>query len=143
LKFATPLIAVFVAALSLSACGGGSSDTPAVAVSSPTALTFTDTVVGTGATAGTSTTATVTYTGWLYSATAANFKGAQFDSGTFQFKIGAGSVISGFEQGVVGMKVGGTRTVLVPSALGYGSSGTTGIPKNSGLVFEIKLTAAQ
>ena len=142
MKFATPLIAVFVAALSLSACGG-SSDSPAVAVASPATLTTTDSVVGTGATAATGMTATVTYTGWLYSTTATNFKGTQFDTGTFQFKLGAGSVISGFDQAVIGMKVGGTRTVLIPSALGYGSSGTTGIPANSGLVFDIKLTAVQ
>lgn len=142
MKFVTPLIAVFVAALSLSACGG-SSDSPAVAVSSPATLTTTDTVVGTGATAATGMTASVTYTGWLYSTTATNFKGTQFDAGSFQFKLGAGSVITGFDQGVIGMKVGGTRTVLIPSALGYGTSGTTGIPANSGLVFEIKLTAVQ
>jgi FKBP-type peptidyl-prolyl cis-trans isomerase FkpA len=143
MKFSAPLIAVFVAALSLSACGGGSSDTPAAVVSSPAALTLTDTVVGTGPVAATGTTATVTYTGWLYSATAVNFKGRQFDAGTFTFKLGAGSVISGFDQGVAGMKVGGARTILVPSTLGYGASGTTGIPANSGLVFEVKLTAVQ
>jgi FKBP-type peptidyl-prolyl cis-trans isomerase FkpA len=143
MKFSAPLIAVFVAALSLSACGGGSSDTPAAVVSSPAALTLTDTVVGTGPVAATGTTATVTYTGWLYSATAVNFKGRQFDAGTFTFKLGAGSVISGFDQGVAGMKVGGARTILVPSALGYGASGTTGIPANSGLVFDVKLTAVQ
>jgi FKBP-type peptidyl-prolyl cis-trans isomerase FkpA len=143
MKLSAPLIAVFVAALSLSACGGGSSDTPAAVVSSPAALTLTDTVVGTGPVAATGTTATVTYTGWLYSATAVNFKGRQFDTGTFTFKLGAGSVISGFDQGVAGMKVGGARTILVPSALGYGASGTTGIPANSGLVFDVKLTAVQ
>jgi FKBP-type peptidyl-prolyl cis-trans isomerase FkpA len=143
MKLSAPLIAVFVAALSLSACGGGSSDTPAAVVSSPAALTLTDTVVGTGPVAATGTTATVTYTGWLYSATAVNFKGRQFDTGTFTFKLGAGSVISGFDQGVAGMKVGGARTILVPSTLGYGASGTTGIPANSGLVFEVKLTAVQ
>jgi FKBP-type peptidyl-prolyl cis-trans isomerase FkpA len=143
MKLSAPLIAVFVAALSLSACGGGSSDTPAAVVSSPAALTLTDTVVGTGPVAATGTTATVTYTGWLYSATAVNFKGRQFDTGTFTFKLGAGSVISGFDQGVAGMKVGGARTMLVPSTLGYGASGTTGIPANSGLVFEVKLTAVQ
>ena len=143
MKLSAPLIAVFVAALSLSACGGGSSDSPAVAVSSPATLTVTDTVVGTGTAAATGMTATVTYTGWLYSATATNFKGSQFDTGTFSFKLGAGSVISGFDQGVIGMKAGGTRTILIPSALGYGASGTTGIPANSGLVFEVKLTAVQ
>jgi len=143
MKLSAPLIAVFVAALSLSACGGGSSDTPAVAVSSPAALTLTETVVGTGAVAATGTSATVTYTGWLYSATAANFKGKQFDAGTLTFKLGAGSLISGFDQGVLGMKAGGSRTILVPSSMGYGASGTTGIPPNSGLVFDVKLTAVQ
>jgi FKBP-type peptidyl-prolyl cis-trans isomerase FkpA len=143
MKLSAPLIAVFVAALSLSACGGGSSGSATVTVSSPATLTITDTVVGTGGTAATGTTATVTYTGWLYSATAADFKGSQFDTGTFSFKLGGGSVISGFDQGVIGMKVGGTRTVLIPSAQGYGSSGTTGIPANSGLVFTITLTAVQ
>jgi FKBP-type peptidyl-prolyl cis-trans isomerase FkpA len=143
MRLSAPLIAVVVAALSLSACGGGSSDTPAVVVSSPAALTLTDTVVGTGAVAATGTNASVTYTGWLYSATVVNFKGRQFDAGTLTFKLGAGGLISGFDQGVAGMKVGGTRTILVPSALGYGASGTTGIPANSGLVFEVKLTAVQ
>ena len=114
-----------------------------VVVSSPATLTITDTVVGTGATAASGLNATVTYTGWLYSATAANFKGKQFDTGSFAFKVGGGSVITGFDAGVTGMKVGGTRTVLIPSAQGYGASGTTGIPANSGLVFEIKLTAVQ
>jgi FKBP-type peptidyl-prolyl cis-trans isomerase FkpA len=140
MKLSAPLIAVFVAALSLSACGGGSSDN-AVAVSSPATLTVTDSVVGTGATAVTGNTATVTYTGWLYNAAVADFKGKQFDAGSFSFKLGGGSVISGFDQGVLGMKVGGTRTILIPAAQGYGSSGTTGIPANSGLVFEVKLTA--
>lgn len=143
MKLSAPLIAVFVAALSLSACGGGSSGDTAVVVSSPATLTITDTVVGTGATAASGLTATVTYTGWLYSATAANFKGKQFDTGSFSFKVGGGSVITGFDVGVTGMKVGGARTVLIPSAQGYGASGTTGIPANSGLVFEIKLTAVQ
>jgi len=143
MKLSAPLTAVFVAALSLSACGGGSSDTPAAPVSSPAALTLSETVAGTGPVAATGTNATVTYTGWLYSATAANFKGKQFDTGTFTFKLGAGAVIAGFDQGVAGMKVGGARTILVPSGLGYGASGTTGIPANSGLVFDVKLTAVQ
>ena len=128
MKLSAPLIAVFVAALSLSACGGGSSDSAAVVVASPATLTFTDNVVGTGTTAATGTTAT-------------GNKGKQFDAGSFSFKLGAGSVITGFDQGVIGMKEGGTRTILIPSAQGYGSSGTTGIPGNSGLVFEVKLTA--
>jgi len=144
MKLSAPLIAVFVAALSLSACGGGSSsDSASVTVSSPAALSTTDSVVGTGTTAATGLTATVTYTRWLYNAAVADFKGKQFDAGTFSFKLGANAVIPGFEQAVIGMKAGGTRTVLIPSSLGYGASGTTGIPANSGLVFTITLTAVQ
>lgn len=144
MKLSTPLIAVFVAALSLSACGGGSSSsTPAVTVASPAALTITDTVVGTGATVVAGSTINVTYTGWLYVTTSADFKGTQFDTGSFAFKVGAGTVIAGFDQGVVGMKVGGTRTILIPSSLGYGASGTTGIPANAGLVFQVAVTALQ
>jgi FKBP-type peptidyl-prolyl cis-trans isomerase FkpA len=143
MKLSAPLIAVFAAALTLSACGGGSSDSPAVVVASPAALTKTDSVVGTGATAATGMTATVTYTGWLYSTTATDFKGTQFDAGSLKFVIGSGSLIAGFDQGVVGMKVGGTRTVLIPSSLGYGANSPTGIPANSGLVFTITLTAVQ
>jgi FKBP-type peptidyl-prolyl cis-trans isomerase FkpA len=144
MKFSPSLIAVFVAALSLSACGGGSSSSnTSVAVSNPAGLTITDTVLGAGATAISGSTATVTYTGWLYSATAVDFKGTQFDTGSFNFKVGAGTVIAGFDQGVAGMKVGGTRTLLIPSTLGYGASGSTGIPANSGLVFQVTLTAVQ
>lgn len=141
MKLSVPLIAVFVAALSLTACGGGSSSDTTVAVSSPATLTKTDTVVGTGATVAAGTKLTVTYTGWLYNASATDFKGKQFDAGTITFIVGGGSLITGFDQGVIGMKVGGTRTLLIPSAQGYGSTGTTGIPANSGLVFEIKATA--
>jgi len=144
MKLSPLLTAVVVAALSLSACGGGSSSsTTAVTVASPAALTLTDTVVGTGATVVAGSTITVTYTGWLYVTTATDFKGTQFDTGSFQFKVGSGTVISGFDQGVVGMKVGGTRTILVPSSLGYGATGTTGIPANSGLVFQVAVTALQ
>lgn len=144
MKLSTPLIAVFVAALSLSACGGGSSSsTPTVAVASPATLSTTDSVVGTGATAVSGNTASVTYTGWLYTTAAADFKGTKFDAGSFSFKLGANAVIAGFDQGVAGMKVGGTRTILIPASLGYGATGATGIPANSGLVFTVTLTAIQ
>jgi FKBP-type peptidyl-prolyl cis-trans isomerase FkpA len=139
-----PLVAAFVAVLSLSACGGGGGGSSSgVTVANPAAFTKTDTVLGTGTEATTGKTVTVTYSGWLYSATASDNKGAQFDAGTFSFTLGSGQVISGFDQGVLGMKVGGKRTLLIPSSMGYGSTGSGSIPPNAGLVFEVTLTAVQ
>ena len=138
-------VAAFVTVLSLAGCGGGGggSSSSTVAVANPAQFTATDVVVGTGATASTGKTATVTYTGWLYSATAADHKGTQFDSGSFSFVLGQGQVIQGFDQGVTGMLVGGKRTLLIPSSMGYGASGNGSIPPNAGLVFDITLTAVQ
>ena len=62
----------------------------------------------------------------------------------FQFKLGAGTVIAGFDLGLVGMRVGGTRVLIIPSAMGYGAAGVAGlIPPNSGLVFSVELLAVQ
>ena len=109
-----------------------------------------DTLVGIGATAAAGNTVTVNYTGWLYDAAAANFRGAQFDSSLgvgrtpFSFKLGAGQVIAGWDQGVAGMKVGGTRTLIIPSSLGYGSVGAGGvIPPNAALVFNVEMLAVK
>jgi FKBP-type peptidyl-prolyl cis-trans isomerase FkpA len=149
MKPTLPVIAAFVALLSLSACGGGSSVASTAADNSqPAALIKTDTVVGTGADAVAGKTLTVNYTGWLYSATAAGYKGTQFDTsvgrGTFQFVLGQGRVIAGWDQGLVGMKVGGKRTLLIPSSLGYGVAGAApSIPPNAGLVFDVELIAVQ
>ncbi len=132
--------------LLLSACGGGSG-TPAT--TAPTALQMTDITVGSGATAATGTTLTVNYTGWLYDASAVNFHGTQFDSSVekapFSFKLGSGQVIAGWDQGFAGMKVGGTRTLIIPSSLAYGSAGAGGglIPANAALVFTLELLATQ
>ena len=134
--------------LALAACGGGGSDAPAVAPVGPSTLQTTDTLVGAGAVAANGNTLTIHYTGWLYSNTAANFRGTQFDTSVgkqpFQFKLGAGTVIAGFDQGLVGMRVGGTRVLIIPSAMGYGAAGVAGlIPPNSGLVFSVELLAVQ
>jgi FKBP-type peptidyl-prolyl cis-trans isomerase FkpA len=146
MKLKLPLIAAFVAVVGLTACGGGSNTNPTIPVASPATLTMTDTVVGTGTVAAAPLNVTVYYTGWLYSETATGHKGTQFDTLTtgagYTFKLGAGKVIAGFEEGVIGMKVGGKRTVMIPSAKGYGAVGTNGIPPNSGLVFDIELRAA-
>ncbi|WP_020655222.1 FKBP-type peptidyl-prolyl cis-trans isomerase [Massilia niastensis] len=145
MKLKYPVIAAFAAVLALTACGGGGDGAgpakPTIPVSSPAALTKTDNVVGSGAEAVTGKTVTVTYTLWLYSESAADKKGgASLQSGSFPFKLGTGYVIAGFEQGVLGMKVGGKRTVLIPANLAYGAQGQAPhIPPNSGLVYEITL----
>ncbi len=144
MKLKLPLIAAMFAIATLSACGG-SDDAPPVY--SPAALTKTDNPVGTGAEATVGKKVKVHYTGYLYNTTVTNFKGAQFDTSAgkapYEYTVGATSVIPGFDQGVTGMKVGGKRTVLIPAQLGYGSAGRDGIPKNSGLVFDLELVAVQ
>jgi FKBP-type peptidyl-prolyl cis-trans isomerase FkpA len=144
MNFKPALVAAFVAILSLSACGGGGgsgSNTPTVPVESPATLTQTDTVVGTGATLVTGGKARVKYSGYLYSSSATGNKGAHFQTGEIDIVLGTTNLIAGFTQGVAGMKVGGKRTVIIPSSMAYGASGTTGIPGNSGVVFDLELVS--
>jgi FKBP-type peptidyl-prolyl cis-trans isomerase FkpA len=88
---------------------------------------------------------TVHYTGWLYDQARGDHKGQKFDSSRdrnepFTFRLGAGQVIQGWDQGVAGMKVGGKRTLTIPSQMGYGSQGAGGlIPPNATLLFEVEL----
>ncbi len=143
-----------VSLLSLSACGGGgggdntSSWADTSGSTAVTTLQITDTLIGTGAVAGTSSTVSVNYTGWLYDVRVAGTqKGTQFDTSVGKsplgFVVGKGQVISGFDQGVAGMKVGGKRTVVIPASLGYGTSGNGAIPANAALIFDIELLSAQ
>jgi FKBP-type peptidyl-prolyl cis-trans isomerase FkpA len=110
-----------------------------------TTLEATDTKTGTGATATAGQEVTVHYTGWLYDEAAADHHGKKFDSSRdrndpFSFRLGAGQVIKGWDQGVAGMLVGGTRTLVIPAALGYGARGAGGlIPPNATLVFDVEL----
>src|SRR5215208_6189382 len=110
-----------------------------------TSLQITDGKVGAGAAATAGKTVSVHYTGWLYDPKAVNKQGKKFDSSKdhgepFEFKLGAGSVIRGWDQGVAGMKVGGKRTLVIPSELGYGSRGAGGaIPPNATLLFDVEL----
>jgi FKBP-type peptidyl-prolyl cis-trans isomerase len=110
-----------------------------------TSLQITDSKVGTGAEATPGKTVSVHYTGWLYDPKAADKHGKKFDSSkdhgeSFSFKLGAGQVIRGWDQGVAGMKVGGARTLVIPSELGYGSRGAGGaIPPNATLLFDVEL----
>lgn len=145
MKIKFPLIAAFVAMLSLTACGGGGSSAPPVA-ESPAQLTKVDAVVGTGSEAVAGKTVSVKYAGWLYSTTAAGNKGTQFDAGTFSFKLANTprlDVVAGFDEGVTGMKVGGKRTIMIPATLAYGAAGQSGIPANAGLVFDVELLQVQ
>lgn len=139
----TILAAACAAVLSLTACGGGDNDGSGIVVASPATLLVTDSVVGTGATATAGKALTVTYTGWLYSTTAPGNKGMRFDSGTIGFTLGKGSVIPGWDQGLVGMQVGGKRTLSIPASLAYGASGSGAIPPNAGLVFDVELLKAE
>jgi FKBP-type peptidyl-prolyl cis-trans isomerase FkpA len=110
-----------------------------------TSLQITDSKVGTGAEATSGKQVTVHYTGWLHDPKAADRHGKKFDSSKdhgepFSFKLGARQVISGWDQGVAGMKVGGARTLVIPSELGYGARGAGGaIPPHATLVFDVEL----
>lgn len=128
-------------------CGGNSNGPSATQPRGE--FSQTDLVGGTGATAVAGSRLTVNYTGWLYDPTKAESKGTQFDSSLtagrtpFPFTLGAGQVIRGWDQGVVGMRVGGRRRLIIPPELGYGSSGSGQIPPNASLVFDIELLSVQ
>jgi FKBP-type peptidyl-prolyl cis-trans isomerase FkpA len=105
-------------------------------------LQYEDTTEGTGAAAAAGQHVTVHYTGWLFQD---GVQGAKFDSShdrrqPFDFPLGAGMVIRGWDEGVSGMKVGGQRTLIIPPALGYGARGAGGvIPPNATLKFDVEL----
>lgn len=138
---------VVLTALSVTsaACGGSESANPAVVSGSAdvSRLTAIDNVVGTGEIAVTGHELTVHYEGWLYDVNAPEFKGSQFDStiggSPFSFTLGTGEVISGWDQGLLGMRVGGNRTLIIPSGLAYGREGNGPIPPNAAVVFDIEL----
>jgi FKBP-type peptidyl-prolyl cis-trans isomerase len=120
-------------------------DSSSTETSKVTELIKKDMVRGDGAEAKAGQQVTVHYTGWLYDEAAPEHKGKQFDSsrdrGTpFDFSLGAGQVIKGWDQGVQGMKVGGHRTLIIPPEMGYGKRGAGGvIPGNATLVFDVEL----
>ena len=109
------------------------------------AYTRTDLQVGSGAEAQKGRNVSVHYTGWLYDHTKPDMKGRMFDSsrdrGPFNFQLGAGQVIPGWDQGFDGMKIGGRRRLIIPPSLGYGVDGAGGgiIPPNATLLFEMEL----
>jgi len=142
-----PILIVIVYALFIVACNAdappaaGAGETTEVAGS----LHITDRQVGDGAEAGSGRRVSVHYVGWLYDPDVADHQGRQFDSSRdrnepFEFVLGAGQVIAGWDQGVEGMRVGGRRTLIIPPELGYGAQGAGGvIPPNATLVFDVEL----
>ncbi|MEE2792846.1 MAG: FKBP-type peptidyl-prolyl cis-trans isomerase [Acidobacteriota bacterium] len=117
-----------------------------VAPSPSVSFSVLDLEVGTGAEATIGSAATVNYSGWLYDAGEPDNKGTLFDSSPgqgFTFVIGLGHVIVGWDQGIVGMRVGGTRRLIIPPDMAYGSRAAGLIPPNSSLVFDVELLGVQ
>lgn len=139
-----PLAALLGASsLLFSACS--QAELPAAKPSKVTELMQIEVKPGAGAVASAGQMVSVHYTGWLYDEAAPQHKGSKFDSSRdrkrpFEFVLGAGQVIKGWDVGVQGMKVGGQRTLVIPPEFGYGARGAGGvIPPNATLVFDVEL----
>jgi len=146
-RSSSALLAVVSIALLAAACGGDSGTSPSATTSSAP-YSQTDLRVGTGAEATAGRRATVHYTLWLYDSSRTDNKGSLVESSVgrqpYVFTLGAGGVIRGWDQGVVGMKVGGQRRLVLPPELAYGASGNPpAIPRNATLVFDIELLDVQ
>jgi FKBP-type peptidyl-prolyl cis-trans isomerase FkpA len=111
-------------------------------IKTPSGLQYEDSVTGTGTEASKGASVTVHYSGWLFND---GVQGTKFDSSKdrndpFVFSLGAGMVIRGWDEGVAGMRVGGSRTLIIPAELGYGARGAGGvIPPNATLKFDVEL----
>jgi FKBP-type peptidyl-prolyl cis-trans isomerase FkpA len=154
-KSSVLVVTMALAAFGIVACSRGEKPdsaaeaTPAATATPSTgtetmALQKTDLSPGNGAEIQSGQTALVHYTGWLYDAAAPENKGKQFDSSVggepFEFPLGGGAVIQGWDQGVVGMKVSGKRRLVIPPEMGYGNRGAGGvIPPGATLVFDVEL----
>jgi FKBP-type peptidyl-prolyl cis-trans isomerase len=130
-------VALVLVAVTVSAQPGGPTKVTGKPKTTTSGVQYWDITPGTGATAVSGQKVTVNYTGWLTS-------GKQFDTSVgkrpFQFKLGAGQVIQGWDDGVAGMKVGGKRQLRIPPNLAYGSQGVSGaIPPNATLIFDVEL----
>ncbi len=143
---AVTALALIVATAGASAAGPSTATAQTIGSTmiTPSGLKITDTKVGTGATPKSGQTCVVHYTGWLYENGA---KGKKFDSSRdrgqpFEFPLGMGRVIKGWDEGVATMKIGGKRRLIVPPDLGYGARGIGPIPPNSTLIFDVEALSA-
>ena len=143
MKFTVSTIGLALAFAVGGASAAQAATAPAATAAPAKQLQTIDTVVGKGKQAAAGNTVTIKYTGWLYSPQSPQGHGPQFDTSVggapFTFPLGAGAVIKGWDQGVVGMKVGGKRTLIIPAELGYGSRGVGPIPPNANLIFDVEL----
>jgi peptidylprolyl isomerase len=128
--------------IALGASATATAQTAGKPMTTASGLQISDTTVGTGASPQKGQTCVMHYTGWLYEN---GKKGKKFDSSVdrgqpFEFPIGVGRVIAGWDEGVASMKVGGKRTLIIPAKLGYGERGAgAAIPPNATLLFEVEL----
>jgi peptidylprolyl isomerase len=142
LRAATPIAIALAGIVAAVAPTEAAAQTTGATMTTPSGLKITDTQAGTGATPKTGQTCVMHYTGWLYQD---GKKGAKFDSSVdrgqpFEFPIGTGRVIKGWDEGVASMNVGGKRTLIIPPELGYGARGAGAvIPPNATLLFEVEL----
>jgi FKBP-type peptidyl-prolyl cis-trans isomerase FkpA len=143
LRLVTRLAIVIALAIAVG-CGGNSTSSSNV-VTSSSPYVQTDLVVGTGAVATVGNRVTVNYAGWLYDTSKPDGKGTQFDAANGSaFTLSSGNLIEGWVRGVAGMRVGGTRRLIIPPDLAYGSAGRSpSIPPNATLIFDITLVAVQ
>jgi peptidylprolyl isomerase len=136
------LVAILLGGLLLPACGDDITFPPefddslgidlATMTKTSSGLYYQDLAPGSGNAVTAGQKATVAYTGWLPD-------GTRFDSGSFPFTVGIGQVVPGFDEGVLGMRVGGKRKLVIRPELGYGSQGQGAIPGNATLIFEVEL----
>lgn len=143
LRLAMALGGVVALSTVVPGCGGSPTSPSGTAPFSQTDLRL-----GTGAEAVNGSVVSVNYTAWFFDASKLEQKGLEFDSSVglttpFSFTLGAGSVIAGWERGVVGMKVGGIRRLVIPPSLAYGPNRYDRIPPNATLVFEVELVGVQ
>ncbi|MEB8432967.1 FKBP-type peptidyl-prolyl cis-trans isomerase [Cocleimonas sp. KMM 6892] len=150
------LISALAISVLLIGCGGTKTDEikqvvtqKASTANSAASFQKIDVVVGDGSVATAGQTVSVHYTGWLYEPDASDNHGTKFDSSVdrgqpFQFPLGGGRVIKGWDQGVEGMKVGGKRTLIIPPEMGYGARGAGRvIPPNATLIFDVELLGVE
>jgi FKBP-type peptidyl-prolyl cis-trans isomerase FkpA len=131
--------------LAASACSKDSSTSPTVPPTTTAPYSQTDLLVGVGATATGGSNVTVAYSGWLHDSSKPSAKGNLFQSSSTTFVLGTGRVIRGWDQGILGMRVGGQRRLVIPPDLAYGTQTPDPaiIPPNATLVFDVTLNAVQ